>query len=392
MTASHPSQSGKQPSDRGARIKRSFVQSTYITAAWTWFLVLAGKAAEPILVVSVLYASLKLLPIVHFAPQLDAVVFVAQFIALDVGGLSLNKLADQALREGNAVGAKRAKYLSIALVSVMLAGVILAGVDQIVRLDTQIGTIIDTILLIARAIMAVLYSRVIHALKEDEKQEGGNQEVKELFMEAVTSLTVKIKTDQMEQAERLCAQITASTNKIQVQIKDSQCEILRSLSQWRDQHLSLLNEQQDRVLGKIKEQQEQALAELPMEMLTEAVLRHIETALAHATGTGSGTRPIEPDKTPVISWGRKLRGTGRPGTSRSGTTGNEVDTVVWPLLALGKTVRGIETETGITKATVGRSRLRWVAAHRRVSETKDLSHQTPAEETPTEKSGKEGGS
>lgn len=62
-------------------------------------MIVAGKAAEPVLVVSMLYASVKLLPVVHFIPQLDVAVFVAQFIVLDVGGLSLNKLADQAKKD-----------------------------------------------------------------------------------------------------------------------------------------------------------------------------------------------------------------------------------------------------------------------------------------------------
>ena|SRR5450755_686658 len=94
----------KIPADKAARIKRSLAQSDYITAAWTWFMILAGKAAEPVLVASVLYASVKLLPIVHFPPQFDVAVFIAQFVALDIGGLSLNKLADQAKKEGNDEG------------------------------------------------------------------------------------------------------------------------------------------------------------------------------------------------------------------------------------------------------------------------------------------------
>jgi|GEM_PF-4161793 len=57
----------------------------------------SGKAVEPVLVVSVLYASVKLLPVVHFPPQFDVVMFVA----LDIGGLSLNTLADQAKKDGN---------------------------------------------------------------------------------------------------------------------------------------------------------------------------------------------------------------------------------------------------------------------------------------------------
>src|SRR5215469_3463898 len=113
-------------STTGARVKRSFAQSTYITTGWNWFMILAGKAAEPVLVASVLYASVKLLPIVHFPPQFDVVVFIAQFVALDVGGLSLNKLADQAKQDGNEEGAKQARRLSIALVGVMLIGVIMA--------------------------------------------------------------------------------------------------------------------------------------------------------------------------------------------------------------------------------------------------------------------------
>lgn len=117
---------------RPTNLKRAFVQSTSITAAWNWFMIPAGKAAEPVLVMSVLYASGKLLPMVHFPPQFDAVVFITQFVALDIGGLSLNKLADQAKMDGNEEGARHARHLSIALVGVMLIGVVMAGVDQIV--------------------------------------------------------------------------------------------------------------------------------------------------------------------------------------------------------------------------------------------------------------------
>ncbi|HEU5377034.1 MAG TPA: hypothetical protein VFV38_16510 [Ktedonobacteraceae bacterium] len=126
---------------QGARIKRAFAQFTSITAVWNWFMILAGKAAEPILVASVLYASVKLLPIVHFPPQLDVVGFFAQFIALEIGGLCLNKLAEQAKKDGKEEGATCVRRLSIALVGMMLVGVIMASVDQIVQLDSQIGAV-----------------------------------------------------------------------------------------------------------------------------------------------------------------------------------------------------------------------------------------------------------
>lgn len=69
-------------------------ESPSITVGWNWFMVFAGKAVEPVLVVSVLSASVKRLPVVHFPPQFDGAVFIAHFVALDIGRLSPNTLAD----------------------------------------------------------------------------------------------------------------------------------------------------------------------------------------------------------------------------------------------------------------------------------------------------------
>lgn len=59
---------------------------------------------------------------------------------------------------------KTERSLSIVLVGVTLIGIIMADVGQMIKLDGQVGTVIDTLLLIARAVMAILYSRVIHRL------------------------------------------------------------------------------------------------------------------------------------------------------------------------------------------------------------------------------------
>jgi hypothetical protein len=53
---------------RAERIKRSVAQSTSISATWTWFLILVAKAAEPILVASVLYASVNSMSL-FFSPN-----------------------------------------------------------------------------------------------------------------------------------------------------------------------------------------------------------------------------------------------------------------------------------------------------------------------------------
>ena len=146
----------RRKSTTGARFTRAFTQSTSLPAGWNGFLILAGKTAEPVLVASLFSVSVTFLPLVHFSPQLNVVVFVARFIALDTGSLSLNKLADQAKKDGNDEGTKHTRRVRIALVLILLTGVILAGMDQVVKLDSQRGTVIDTMHLIVRAVMAVL--------------------------------------------------------------------------------------------------------------------------------------------------------------------------------------------------------------------------------------------
>ena len=301
----------QQPTDTGTRIKRSLAQSNYITAAWTWFMILAGKAAEPVLVASVLYASVKLLPMVHFPPQCDVVVFIAQFVALDVGGLSLTKLADQAKREGNEDGAKQARRLSIALVGIMLVGVIMAGLDQIVKLDGQVATVIDTLLVIARAVMAVLYSRVIHSVKKDDQPEPPREE-------EIESLVTEV--------------------------------VKRILSQCFEEHFAMLTAKQNETLRQIQEKQAR-LASETIETLTAL----IEMTRQKRTGASESAHKTKDTSSAKV---RSIR----EAPSRKRSSEYEIDTVVWPLLNMGLTVRAVAAQVNISTATVGRSRKRWNTA------------------------------
>lgn len=153
---------------RTRAIGYTLAHSLYITTAWNWFLEFMGRAAEAVLVISVLYASVKLLPVVHLPAGLDVVIFVAQFVALDVGGLSLGKLARQAQSEGNSVGATQASSMSKALITVMIVGVVVVAIEQLFLLPATWKLSIDTVLLIARSILAVLYGHIIHTLRKEE--------------------------------------------------------------------------------------------------------------------------------------------------------------------------------------------------------------------------------
>ncbi len=152
----------------GHGFKYSFARSTWITVLWNWFLMLAGKAAEPVLTVSVIYSCARLLPSIHTPVQLDNTIFICQMVALDIGGLSLRKLANQAKKDGEAEGAKMAGRVSTALLTIMGVNVALSVLSSIAPLDPTFEKVAEGILLIARAIMAVLYAFVIHSLHSDQ--------------------------------------------------------------------------------------------------------------------------------------------------------------------------------------------------------------------------------
>jgi hypothetical protein len=338
-----PSNLQNKPPDKITRIKRSLAQSDYITSTWNWFMILAGKAAEPVLVASVLYASVKLLPTVHFPPQYDVAVFIAQFVALDIGGLSLNKLADQAKKDGNEDGATHAKRLSIALVSVMLVGVIMAGVGQVVKLDGQVGTVIDTILLIARAVLAVLYSRVIHSLKKDDDPPSEEQ-LEELVTEKVNTV--------------LAAMLTTMQQKVVLQFQ-------ATLSQQLEERLTMLDRKQAELIVQLQDEQAKVIHEI-----IETVRGMVETALQERANVS----PV-PVSSPKV---RSITEAASRKQATGGTGGREIDKIVWPLLDAGLSTRVIASQANTSTATVGRSRKRWVTANAHVSTSRSETATQPA--------------
>ena len=305
-------------------------------------MILAAKTAEPVLVASVLYASVKLLPSVHLPPQVDVVVFITQFMALDIGGLSLNKLADQAKKDGNEDGAKQARHLSLALVVVMLIGVIMAGVNQIVKLDDQVGTVVDTTLLIARAIMAVLYSRVIHSLRNDavDQYRYEKEEIDDSIAE-----TIQAAMASMQQA--IVSQLEGT------------------LSQSLDERLSGLDTKQAEAFARLKAEQVTSISET-----NEMIMATLETALQKYVRK---TRHIAPSNVPSITEAISRK----PGNKGE----HAIDKIIWPLLNSGMTVRAIAKRANTSTATVGRSRKRWESATSDLAASQPTRHETTPETT-----------
>lgn len=186
-----------------------FVRSNYITWVWNWFLMLSGKAAEAVLTASVIYSCARLLPTVHTPVSLDNTVFVLQMVALDIGGLSLRKMANQARKDNNEEGAVFSGRVSNWLIVIMIANVVLSVLQAVTPIPAQAVSVIEGILLIGRAVMAVLYAHVIHSLRSDEQ---GDQ--------------VTPTSDNSSQIDQqIAAQIANATTDYARQIDDLQNEI-----------------------------------------------------------------------------------------------------------------------------------------------------------------------
>jgi hypothetical protein len=163
MSANQPQNRATWWNDR-ALFAYHFSRSTYITASWNWLMTFLTKVAEPFLFLCILYYGYELLPGIQQPPaSLDAAVFILQQATLDIGGLGLLKTAQQ-----ENLGRKSfAVWVGLTLIGLMIANVVLMMLKKaIAGFDTGIP---EAILLIARAVMCVLYGYAIHSLRKEDR-------------------------------------------------------------------------------------------------------------------------------------------------------------------------------------------------------------------------------
>ncbi len=194
----------KQERPRWEAFKRNWKYSNYITDFWNWLLTLLSKSAELVLFGSILYSSYQFIPgIAHVSGGIDAIVFVVQQAALDIGGLGLMKLAKRA-------GLAKESFpmrVGMTLVGLMIFNVVLFSLKQSLPMIPALAfQIVETVLLIARAVMAVLFGHAIHSLREEHgDSEITVKDVRELQqymqqIEASTKATIEgIRTLNTEQ-------------------------------------------------------------------------------------------------------------------------------------------------------------------------------------------------
>jgi hypothetical protein len=239
----------RQPSahPRWDAFTSSFKQSNYITDFWNWFMTLMSKAAEMVLFGTVLYSGYQLLPgVPHVPASVDAAVFVVQQGALDIGGMGLLKLAKRAGLPKEAFPVR----LGMALVVLMILNVALASIKHTLpMIPGEVFVGIETILLIARAIVAVLFGHAIHALREEYSE---------------STITVKEANELQQSMEALSSELA---------------RIQRDFQQRIEQQTNLLVTRQETALTAVKQEVQTTIASLTPERLITSLTGHIETLL-----------------------------------------------------------------------------------------------------------------
>ncbi|MBV9691877.1 MAG: hypothetical protein JO202_19430 [Ktedonobacteraceae bacterium] len=151
--------------------KERLADSSWVTVCWDWFMTLVGRVVEAVLWVTMAFSCYQLIPAVPQAPAgVSACAFIAQFLALDAGGLGLSKLAEQ---QGLGTWAY-ARVVSYVLIGITLVTVAYAGVTHAVQVDASLTKWVEVSLVTARSIMTVLYGQAMQSLRA-AKQAHTNQ-------------------------------------------------------------------------------------------------------------------------------------------------------------------------------------------------------------------------
>lgn len=176
---------GKESSRRGEQIKQGFKESTWVTTGWNWITTFISRGAEPILLICFLIQLYSVLPdTAKIQPSVMNTVFIVQSMTLDIAGIGLIMMCHRLKMDK----ASSPMKLGNGLLGIMILSLIFAIIKSHTP-DTWVYGYIEGALLIVRAILAVIYSPVMHTvngqLKTLEDEKTIDQQVTERLNAAV---------------------------------------------------------------------------------------------------------------------------------------------------------------------------------------------------------------
>jgi predicted nucleic acid-binding Zn-ribbon protein len=151
-------------------IRQNVNESLWVTMAWEWLQRFLGRVVDSVLWVTMIYSGYLLAP---GAPQppghLSTIMYIAQFVALDVGGLGLYQLAQKH---------KVARWsfpcnMAYTLIGITLVTITYAGIHHAVpEIPEQTHRLIEITLVVIRAVVTPLYGLALQSLKSRENAQA----------------------------------------------------------------------------------------------------------------------------------------------------------------------------------------------------------------------------
>jgi septal ring factor EnvC (AmiA/AmiB activator) len=225
-------------------VKERLKDSSWVTMAWEWFQTLLGRAVDSVLWVTMIFACYQLIPgALQPAASVSVFMFVAQFVALDIGGLSLNQMA----RSRGLPKYAYARIVAYILIGITLTTLTFAGIQHAVpHMDPNITIWVEVILVVARSVMTVLYGQAIHTLKAEEQKE--HNRVAELEQQ-VSDLQEQLNTEQQTvsslQQQQISQQQQAGTLQRQLEAAQQEFSQTKTTLEASEQQVIVLQEERD---------------------------------------------------------------------------------------------------------------------------------------------------
>jgi hypothetical protein len=145
--------------------ERAMTSSQAITDAWDVTKTILARLAEWVLFLCMIMNIIEILPGVVLPALVSNLVLCVQAVTLDVAGFGLASMADHARDTGDEAAARTGKRTSWLLISLMVVTLLLVSIGLLWPQTQPYTAPAEKVLILARVIMTVVYSHVVHSLR-----------------------------------------------------------------------------------------------------------------------------------------------------------------------------------------------------------------------------------
>lgn len=144
---------------------QAMIHAEAITDAWEVTKSYAARLAEWVLFVCMILNIVEILPDVGLPESVSNIVLAVQAVTLDVAGFGLTSMADHAKALGDEAAARKGHRTGWFLIGLMITTLLLVSTGLLWPAVKQYTDPAEKVLILARVIMTVVYSHVVHSLR-----------------------------------------------------------------------------------------------------------------------------------------------------------------------------------------------------------------------------------